>query len=131
MNQYSAELQKINGILQQANAHVGYRVRDEIVFYLLNNKEAKLLSENDAMDNEIIQKILPRIQGSSASIKKMLCELFKVCAGDYEGQQIENDLGSKMMAVAKKPDCKYRKSAEKIAFMVRRYEEDGFTSYWL
>lgn len=131
VNQYSAELQKINGILQQANAHVGYRVRDEIVFYLLNNKEAKLLSENDAMDNEIIQKILPRIQGSSASIKKMLCELFKVCAGDYEGQQIENDLGSKMMAVAKKPDCKYRKSAEKIAFMVRRYEEDGFTSYWL
>ena len=24
-----------------------------------------------------------------------------------------------------------KKSAEKIAFMVRRYEEDGFTSYWL
>jgi 5-methylcytosine-specific restriction endonuclease McrBC GTP-binding regulatory subunit McrB len=131
VNAYCVELQKLNRILQQANAHVGYRVRDEVVFYLLNNKNADLLPENRAMDNEIIQKILPRIQGSYASIKNMLCELFKVCAGDYEGQNTESDLSSKMMTVAQKPDCKYPRSAQKIAFMVRRYEEDGFTSYWL
>ena len=131
VNSYCLELQKLNRILQQANAHVGYRVRDEVVFYLLNNQAAELLSENEAIDNEIIQKILPRIQGSSASIKNMLCELFRVCAGDYEGQNTESDLSSKMMFVAKKPDCKYPKSAQKIAFMVRRFEEDGFTSYWL
>ena len=131
VNAYCAELQQINRILQQANAHVGYRVRDEIVFYLLNNKAADLLPENEAIDNEIMQKILPRIQGSSASIKNMLCELFKVCAGDYEGQNTESDLSSKMMKVAQKPDCKYPKSAQKIAFMIRRFEEDGFTSYWL
>ena len=131
VNSYCLELQKLNHILQQANAHVGYRVRDEVVFYLLNNKAAELLSENEAIDNEIIQKILPRIQGSSASIKNMLCELFRVCASDYEGQNTESDLSSKMMTVAQKPDCKYPKSAQKIAFMVRRFEEDGFTSYWL
>ncbi|MCR5090777.1 MAG: DUF3578 domain-containing protein [Oscillospiraceae bacterium] len=131
VNSYCLELQKLNRILQHGNAHVGYRVRDEVVFYLLNNKKAELLSENAAIDNEIMQKILPRIQGSSASIKHMLCELFRVCAGDYEGQNTESDLGSKMMAVAQKPNCKYPKSAQKIAFMVRRFEEDGFTSYWL
>ena len=131
VNSYCLELQKLNRILQQANAHVGYRVRDEVVFYLLNNKAAELLPENEAIDNEITQKILPRIQGSSASIKNMLCELFRVCAGDYEGQNTESDLSSKMMTVAQKPDCKYPKSAQKIAFMVRRFEEDGFTSYWL
>lgn len=131
VNIYCAELQKLNHILQQANAHVGYRVRDEIVFYLLNNKNANLLLENQAMDNEITQKILPRIQGSAASIKKMLCELFKVCAGDYEGQDMESDISSKMMKAAQKPECRYPKSAQKIAFMVRRFEEDGFTSYWL
>ncbi|MCF0115743.1 MAG: hypothetical protein HUJ56_10335, partial [Erysipelotrichaceae bacterium] len=27
--------------------------------------------------------------------------------------------------------CNYKKSAEKIAMMVQRFEEDGFTSYWL
>ena len=33
-----SELQGINRILQKANAYVGYRVRDEIVFYMLNNE---------------------------------------------------------------------------------------------
>ncbi len=80
INAYCLELQRLNRILQQANAHVGYRVRDEVVFYLLNNKTADLLPENEAIDIEIRQKILPRIQGSSASIKNMLCELFRVCA---------------------------------------------------
>lgn len=132
VGEYCAELQEINQILQKADAHVGYRVRDEIIFYLLNNKTAGLMSENDAMDHEIMQKILPRIQGSSASIKSMLCELFKHCAGDYSGYQTEeDDISAKMFRAAQNSDCKYKKSAEKIAFMVRRYEEDGFTSYWL
>lgn len=128
---YCLELQKINIILQKANAHVGYRVRDEIAFYLLNNLNADLLDEKDAMDNEIMQKILTRIQGSSASVKNMLCELFKLCSGNYDGIQSEDDIGTKMLKIVQNSDCKYKKSAEKIAFMVRRYEEDGFTSYWL
>ena len=131
VSDYCLILQTINRILQDANAQVGYRVRDEIVFYLLNNKEFGLLSENEAMDYEIMQKILPRIQGSSASIKNLLCDLFRVCAGDYEGLKTESDLSSKMIKAAQSSDCKYPKSAQKIAFMVRRFEEDGFTSYWL
>lgn len=132
VEQYCAELQEINKILQPANAHVGYRVRDEIVFYLLNNHEHGLLSDDEAMDNEIMQKILPRIQGSSASVKEMLCELFKRCASDFEGYGTgSEDLSKKMFAAADKPECKYKNSARKIAFMVRRFEEDGFTSYWL
>lgn len=132
VNEYCSELQQINKILQKASAHVGYRVRDEIVFYLLNNKKNELLPENEAMDNELMQKILPRIQGSSASIKNMLCDLFKHCAGDYEGYQTQSDdVSAKMMKALASPACKYKCSAEKIAFMVRRFEEDGFTSYWL
>ena len=129
---FCTELQEINRILMQANAHVGYRVRDEIVFYLLNNRESELLPDNDAMDNEIMQKILPRIQGSNASVKEMLCELFRRCASDYDGYGTNaEDLSKKMFAAADKPECKYRNSAKKIAFMVRRFEEAGFTSYWL
>ena len=102
------KLQRINTILESANAHIGYRVRDEIVFYMLNNKKAELLEENVAFDNQIMQKILPRIQGSSDSIKKMLDELLKLCESE-----------------------KYDASTKKINFMIKRYEEDGFTSYWL
>lgn len=126
------ELQDINRILQEANAHVGYRVRDEIVFYMLNNEKAKLLSYEEALDNEIMQKILPRIQGSGAAIKELLCELFKKFAGDYSG--ISQDSAWKQMKTyieTNEKNCKYKKSAEKICYMMRRFEEDGFTSYWL
>ena len=101
-------LSRINGILEIANAHIGYRVRDEIVFYMLNNREADLLDDKVAFDNQIMQKILPRVQGSSESIKTMLGELLKICESE-----------------------KYEASAMKINFMIKRYEEDGFTSYWL
>ena len=75
---------------------------------MLNNREADLLNEKAAFDNQIMQKILPRIQGSSESIKTMLGELLKICESE-----------------------KYESSAKKINFMIKRYEEDGFTSYWL
>ncbi len=124
------DLEELNQILVKANLHVGYRVRDEISFYLMNNKKADLLSKEAAFDNEIMQKILPRVQGSSAAIKDVLSELFKKCAGDYTGfsgisayEQMESYIESK--------ECKYPNSAKKIKFMMRRYEEDGFTSYWL
>lgn len=128
------ELQKINEILQRGNSHVGYRVRDEIVFYMLNNKESELLTKEEALDYEIMQKILPRIQGSSQSVKDILCDLFKEFAGDYEGYQTQsNDTASRMMTMVEKlgDQVRFPKSAKKAAFMVRRFEEDGYTSFWL
>jgi hypothetical protein len=130
INKICSELQKINLILMKAEAHVGYRVRDEIAFYMLYNKKYGLLSEENALDNEIMQKILPRIQGSSFAIKNMLIELFKECAGDYIGLSGSNTY-EQMINYITSNSSKYKKSAAKIAFMIRRFEEDGFTSYWL
>ena len=128
-----AELQTINEILRRANAHVGYRVRDEIVFYMLENrKSGEILKNEQAFDNEILQKILPRLQGSSASVRDMLCELFRHCATDHSQKTGDTD-SEKMRKVLEDESiaCRYRKSAEKLQMMVRRFEEDGFTSYWL
>lgn len=132
VNAICQKLKEINEVLKKVNAHVGYRVRDEIVFYMLNNKKAGLLDENVAFDYEIMQKILPRIQGSSAAVKEMLCDLFKICAGDYDGYQTDSEtIHKKMFDYISKKECKYKHSAEKIADMIRRYETDGFTQYWL
>ena len=124
------ELQSINDILRKANAHVGYRVRDEIAFYMLNNDEFKLLKYEEAMDFEIMQKILPRIQGSSQGIKDLLTEMFMKCAGDYSSFK-QDTIWSQMQNYLKSNKAVYPKSAEKICYMMRRFEEDGFTSYWL
>lgn len=123
-------LEELNQILVKANLHVGYRVRDEISFYMMNNKNADLLTEEIALDHEIMQKILPRIQGSSAAIKDVLAELFIKCAGDYSGFAGATTY-EQMNAYLDSKSSKYPHSAKKITFMMRRYEEDGFTSYWL
>lgn len=123
-------LEELNRILVKGNLHVGYRVRDEICFYMMNNKAADLLPEDTALDHEIMQKILPRVQGSSAAIKEVLSELFMECAGDYSGF-VGTTVYEQMNSFLDSKPCRYPDSAKKIAFMMRRYEEDGFTSYWL
>ena len=106
-------------------------MRDEIIFYMLYNDESGLLDEKEAFDNQIMQKILPRIQGSSESTACILRELFKICAGSFinnngqtDGQKMKSYLDSKGIA-------DYPKSAEKICKMLRRYEDDDFTSFWV
>lgn len=125
------KLQTINEILKEADAHVGYRVRDEIAFYMLNNRKDGLLSEDEAFDNEIMQKILPRIHGGSSAVKNILQKLFKQLAGDYSGYAEDKATCEQMKAYLESKGTTYPKSAEKITYMIRRYEEDGFTSYWI
>ena len=90
------------------------------------------LSRDEAFDNEIMQKILPRLQGSSLSIKAVLCDLFKEIAGDFDGYgSSTGNVAKEMEDKVKTGTVRYPRSAEKIAFMVRRFEEDGFTPYWI
>ena len=130
-----AKLQRINDTLKQANLQFGYRVRDEICFYMVYNQKFDLLSFNQAMDFEILQKILPRIQGSSARIKEVLKSLFEICTASRTSYQNESSASvyEKMDTYCKNniKNIPFPKSAIKIAFMMRRWEEDGFTSYWL
>lgn len=130
ISQVCVELQEINEILVGANVHVGYRIRDEISFYILNNDEEKLLEYEDALDFEIMQKILPRIQGSSSAIKDLLEKLFNKFAGDYSSYP-ENMKWKQMKRYLSEKRCLYYRSAQKVCYMMRRFEEDGFTSYWL
>lgn len=95
-----SQLQSINEILQEANSHVGYRVRDEIVFYMLNNKKSGLLAENEAMDNEIMQKILPRIQGSGISVKELLIALLRILQ-ETIAESVKTLYGVKWISISK------------------------------
>ncbi|CCU78680.1 5-methylcytosine-specific restriction related enzyme [Halanaerobium saccharolyticum subsp. saccharolyticum DSM 6643] len=126
------ELERLNQILKKANLQVGYRIRDEINFYIVEALDKELLAKNTAFDKEILQKVLPRIQGSSAIIKEILLELFDFFSGSNfskENGQLANRVWKYYQA--NQESFKYPESAEKIAYMLRRFEEDGFTSYWL
>ena len=125
------KISAINAVLEKGEAHFGYRMRDEIVFYMLYNEELGLLAEKEAFDNQIMQKVLPRIQGSSETTANILRELFKLCAGSFTGKNGQTD-GRKMESyLSDKSPVDYPNSAEKICKMLRRYEDDDFTSFWV
>ena len=101
------ELESINGILENLGLHVGYRVRDEFSFYMIYNRKFELLEEKKCIDLQILQKVLPRIYGSSIEVEEVLGELKSYC--EEQG---------------------YELSSSKLDFMLRRYNRDGFTSFW-
>ncbi|WP_339819167.1 DUF3578 domain-containing protein [Paenibacillus sp. FSL R7-0216] len=128
-------LVRINGILEEIHAHVGFRIRDAVCFYMLYNQRFGLLAEDEALDHQLLQKILPRIQGSSASIRRVLLNLMRECVGssfavkEYVEDTTSLFEGNKLKSLL--DQAQYPRSARKIASMLRRLEEDGFTSYWL
>ena len=132
-------LEEINDILEKASLHVGYRVRDEIAFYLLYRERYDLLNSRvEAFDFQLMQKILPRIQGSSQLIKEVIIELFKLAADVEEFDEIHDkprQIVKNRRGDTEKDDpyenMNYPRSAEKLALMYERMEQDGFTSYWL
>ncbi|WP_413375697.1 McrB family protein [Alkalihalobacillus sp. 1P02AB] len=117
-------LVKVNEVLQVNGSHVGYRVRDEICFYVAYSQSYNLLSMNEAIDNCLLQKILPRLAGSDSRIKGVLQGLYKVFTNKVIAEAAD-------IVTEDIQDAKYPKSTEKIADMLRRLEDDGFTSFWI
>jgi energy-coupling factor transporter ATP-binding protein EcfA2 len=124
-------LQSVNKILQKADLHFAYRVRDEIAFYLTINKAGNLIESRAAFDFQLVQKILPRIHGSSERVQKVLIELIYLIEkgetenvrADVEFEKIEKQFPINTL--------KYKRASKKILFMLKRFDEDRFTSFWL
>ena len=127
--EYAKEVNKkiieINEILKKSQKQFAYRVRDEILFYLVENKKANLLDEDTAFDYQIMQKILPAINGSEQSVYQVLIDLlnFILETNDIETvEEAENHLETTTV--------KYENSAKKIIYMLKGYQNDGYVSYW-
>ncbi|MHA2854254.1 McrB family protein [Paenibacillus lautus] len=129
------KLVKINHILEEIHSHVGFRIRDSICFYMIYNQRHELLSNDEAFDLQLLQKILPRVQGSSLSVKRVLLKLLQGALGRTlsvsELMDDASEIYLKWNDNEEESKAKHPLSARKIAFMLRRLEEDGFTSYWL
>lgn len=135
VHQVTERLVKINNVLEEIHSHVGFRIRDSICFYMIYNKRFGLLNEDDAFDVQLLQKILPRVQGSSLSVKRVLLQLMQEALDKKlaisELLDDASELYLKQGDSLEETKARYPQSARKIAFMLRRLEEDGFTSYWL
>ncbi|MED3892787.1 DUF3578 domain-containing protein [Peribacillus frigoritolerans] len=120
----TAELEDINKSLQLTNAHIGYRVRDEICFYLAYNEDSELMSFEMSFDHCILQKILPRISGSDTRVERLLEGLYRLfTTKEYIDDEESNEISIRT--------ARYPKSTAKVVEMLRRLRDDGFTSFWI
>lgn len=120
------KLIEINDILKPCSLEFAYRVRDEIIFYMVYNEEYELLSEEEAFDFQMLQKILPRISGTSRQIEDLIINLLDFCTDDklsineIDENRDEDEINEHAI---------YERSVKKLLQMLRRCE-DGFTSFW-
>lgn len=123
-------LSEINEILKISDLHFAYRVRDEIAYYVTMNRKYNLLEDIDAMDFQIMQKVLPRIHGSSIRVQRILVRMMNKLNGTHLGEE-SPDLSAIDTLEKEIEDSKYPRSGRKLLFMLQRFEEDRFTSFWV
>ncbi|MEE8168281.1 MAG: hypothetical protein V3T58_05360 [Candidatus Hydrothermarchaeales archaeon] len=92
---YYARLVDINEILRDYNLHFGYRVVNEILFYI-HNSDTSLsyrFSEDEkknldiAFDLQILQKVLPKFHGSKHKLEMPLSRLLRYCLDGHRSSK--------------------------------------------
>jgi hypothetical protein len=136
------DLLTLNKILAPAQLQVGYRTRDEVTLFVLHSEEIRDFfrsTEGDAVDPldlAVQMKILPRIAGGSAGVRRVLLGVMgwattgspylhdedaRVTIDDWEAQGRPGRLVS----------ARFPGVAARTCLMWDRLSSEGFTSYWL
>lgn len=90
-------LGEVNAHLRGAGMHFAYRVRDEIALYMYAWKRHgldELLSRDEAFDLCLLQKVLPRCQGSAEAARRALEGLFRYCTVEVSIRSPEQQASS-------------------------------------
>ena len=98
-------------------------------------RKYNLMSFDEAFDFCIVQKILPKISGSSNEVFDILISLFEQfnnCKIPNKEYMDETDFNKELKDIFA-TSCesqKYKLSNEKLIHMMRRFLRDGFTTFW-
>ena len=136
------KLTELNGILTQAQVQVGYRVRDEVALFVLHARDLASSFTTvsghsvDPVDLALHMKILPRLAGGSATMRRVILQLLGWAvdgnAKDDEAlMQVHVDNWVKAKRPASLPGARFGRTAARLALMWERLQHEGFTSYWL
>jgi 5-methylcytosine-specific restriction protein B len=106
-----------------------YRVRDEAISFAVYASDTGL-SDEEVNEAIVLQKILPRVQGSSPRVEKLLMSLLKRLKGDSDVPD-ENDPELEHTLTALRVDSEASGIVRKIAGMLILFREENFTSFWL
>lgn len=105
--------------LKKVNAEFGYRSAYEIGRFINLATTIGGLSDQEATDAAIVQKLLPKLHGSRKKLSPILKTLWKLC-----GEAVELEVDSTVSQ-----QTKFTLSADKILRMYRSAVDNGFTSF--
>jgi hypothetical protein len=130
----------LNLSLTTVQSQVGYRVRDEIALFCVHARDcAESFGRSgglqvDPLDLAVAMKVLPRLQGGGATIRRVLKELLtwaegpSAASGSDSADEPEADVAP---AEEESAGDRFPLCAERLRLMISRHDESGFTSYWL
>jgi hypothetical protein len=124
-------VEELNTALSKGNFEVGYRVRDEAISFAVYAELAGL-SADEINEAIVLQKILPRIQGSSPRVETVLLALLrnaKLKGDTTVPEEGDPDLDDRLRAL--RTDADTAPVIRKIAGMLLLLREENFTSFWL
>ncbi len=118
-------LTQVHGIVTRAGQPFGYRVIGEMLRYV--EQAHGVLSPQRALDQQIKQKILPRLRGDdSPRLRRALTQLLTLLLGQAQTSAMRAaDIASASIQQAPFPE-----SAEKTRRMLERLDQDGFTDFY-
>ena len=112
-------------LLKKYNLHFGYRVVNEMSRFICQAIEyIPDFPLEDAMDIQILQKILPKFHGTRGKLDRPLRDLLSFCfnkEGSFEKMMLE--------AQDSQSGALYPRSARKLARMIENLNIQGYTSF--
>ena len=136
LSQHREKAKEVAGFIEDLNRNlsaggfeVGYRVRDEAISFAVYASRAGL-SAAEVNEAIVLQKILPRIQGSSPRVEKLLAALLVKLKGDTDVPD-PGDPNLDQRLTDLRMDDEASAVIRKIAGMLLLFREENFTSFWL
>lgn len=115
-------------ILERHHLHFGYRVINEVSRFILNAMtycEASTNLVTQALDRQMVQKILPKFNGPQSKLDVPVRELLTLIATNAMGAAMEWDDVERL----EPSSTKYPLSAEKLKRMAKALTLNGFANF--
>jgi 5-methylcytosine-specific restriction endonuclease McrBC GTP-binding regulatory subunit McrB len=129
-------LQSLNVLLQRNRFHFGYRIFDEIAQYIHNNDINGMMPFEEAFDQAVFMKVLPKFTGSRSRLRTPLLSLLAWSIDSHavwpHGMADRFELHLKGVDTSLVDDTKsapFSSVAERALQMLETLETDGFVSF--
>jgi hypothetical protein len=118
----------VHSILAKYHLHFGYRVINEVSHYIMNALEYCEPNENlikEALDWQMVQKVLPKFSGSQNKLDAPIRELLEFLSTGQTGIAMGLDMVSKL----EPSTTKYPRTTEKLKRMSLTLMINGFANF--